>query len=299
MNDGYDNPDALVETDWLAEHLDDPTVVVLDATYFLPHMARNAREEYRAAHIPGARFFDIDAVSDKTTDLPHMLPSAEDFAAAVGALGIGNTTQAVVYDSFGLMSAARVWWTFRVFGHDKVAVLNGGMPKWKAEGRPLSDSEPQVRPANFSASLRPELVTAIGQIRQRVETEAPNIIDARAADRFSGTAAELWPGRRRGHIPGSRNLPFTDLLDPDSKTLIPAAAIRHRFADAGVDFSAGTQPVWTCSCGSGITACALALGGYLIGQTDMAIYDGSWAQWGLPGDTPVEPASANESAPAQ
>ncbi len=289
MSAGYAHPEPLVETGWLAGNLDDPQLRVLDATYFLPAMKRDARAEYAGAHIPGAGFFDIDAISDRSSPLPHMLPSPQDFAAAAGALGVGNTHRVVVYDALGLMSAARVWWMFRVFGHDDVAVLDGGLPKWRSEGWPVTDAPARNARASFTARYRPELVSGIADVRDRVATGAPRLVDGRAAERFSGVAEEVWPGRRRGHIPGSHNLPYTDLIDPVRKTLLPADAIRDRFAAAGVDLDrAGDRP-WATSCGSGITACAVALGAFLIGRTDVAVYDGSWAEWGLPGDTPVAP----------
>ena len=290
MSAAYVHPEALAETGWLAEHLDDPQVRALDATYFLPAMKRNPRAEYQRAHIPGAGFFDIDAVSDRASSLPHMLPSPEAFAAAVGALGVGNGNRVVVYDGLGLMSAARAWWMFRVFGHDDVAVLNGGLPKWRGEGWPVTDARTRHAATSFTARYRPELVTGIGEIRDRVATGAPKLVDGRAAERFSGAAEEVWPGRRRGHIPGSHNLPYTDLIDPERKTLLPADAIRDRFAAAGVDLDRHGERRWSCSCGSGITACAVALGAFLIGYPDVAVYDGSWAEWGLPGDTPVATA---------
>lgn len=291
MTDGYDNPEALVETTWLAEHLDDPTIRVLDATYCLPAMKRDARSEYEHAHIPGAVFFDIDAIAAPSSDLPHMLPEPEAFAAAVGALGIGNDHRVVVYDSHGLMSAARAWWMFRVFGHDAVAVLNGGLVKWLAESRPVESGIVKPQAAPFSARFRPALVSGKADIVERIGRAVPHIIDARAAERFRGEADEVWPGRRRGHIPGSHNLPFTDLVDPATKTVLPADAIRERFAGAGIDLSDASDQRWTCSCGSGITACVVALGAYLVGRTDAAVYDGSWAEWGLPGDTPVSTAA--------
>jgi thiosulfate/3-mercaptopyruvate sulfurtransferase len=286
---GYAHPEALVETDWLAAHLDDPDIRVVDGSYFLPAMKRDARQEYESAHIPGAVFFDIDAISDRSSSLPHMLPDADTFAAAVGALGIGNGHRVIVYDALGLMSAARVWWSFRVFGHDAVAVLNGGLPKWKAEGRPLTSVPTSLPAAAFTAQFRPELVAGIAEIRDRVASGSPAILDARAPERFAGTAEEVWPGRRRGHIPGSRNLPYTELLDPERKTLLPGDAIRAKFEAAGVCLSKQDGRPWVCSCGSGITAAALAFAAYLVGRTDAAVYDGSWAEWGLPGDTPVAP----------
>ncbi|MEZ5666740.1 MAG: rhodanese-like domain-containing protein [Alphaproteobacteria bacterium] len=285
MSAGYDRPEALVETGWLADHLGDADLCVLDASYHLPAAKRDARAEYGARHIPGARFFDIDATSDRGSPLPHMLPSPEDFAAAVGALGVGNGSMVVVYDVYGLMSAARAWWMFRVFGHDRVAVLNGGLPKWLAENRRVSDELPVVETRVFSVQYRSELVRDMNAVKAQRTADAGAVVDARAPERFAGAAEEVWPGRRRGHIPGSRNVPYTDLIDPVAKTLVPAEAIRRRFAAAGVDLDA--PPVF--SCGSGITACALALGAFLVGQDRGAVYDGSWAEWGLPGPNPVEP----------
>ena len=291
MTDGYENPEALVETTWLAKHLEDPTIRVLDATYCLPAMQRDARSEYEHAHIPGAVFFDIDAIAAPSSDLPHMLPEPEAFAAAVGALGIGNDHRVIVYDSHGLMSAARVWWMFRVFGHDPVAVLNGGLVKWLTESRPVESGTVRPQAAQFSAQFRPALVSGKTEIHDRIGNAEPHVIDARAAERFRGEADEVWPGRRRGHIPGSHNLPFTDLVDTATKTVLPADAIRAKFADANIDLSEAAAQPWTCSCGSGITACVVALGAYLVGHTDTAVYDGSWAEWGLPGDTPVSTAA--------
>jgi len=246
---------------------------------------RNARAEYEQKHIPGAVFFDIDAIADKANPLPHMLPDAATFAAAVGELGIGNDSRVVVYDAHGMMSAARAWWSFRVFGHEDVAVLDGGLPKWLAEGRPVEAGT--VRPArrSFAARLDASQVRDKQAIRANIRERREQVVDARAAGRFSGREPEVWPGRRPGHIPGSLNLPFTDLLDPQSKTFLPAEAIAERFRAAGTDLA---RPVVT-SCGSGVTAAVLAFALHLIGHRPVALYDGSWAEWGLPGDTPVEP----------
>lgn len=279
----YVNPDALCETDWLAEKLGDPKIALLDASWHLPTIDRNAREEYEASHIPGAVFFDIDAVSDKGSDLPHMLPSPAAFARDVSAMGIGNGHHVIVYDSYGLFSAARVWWMFRAFGHDNVSLLNGGLLKWQAEGRPCESGQIQRPQAEFNASFRPELVNSIEDVQAVVAAGNRAILDARSAPRFFGEAPEPRAGLRGGHIPGSFNLPFDQLLDGTSKTLLPADRLKPLFSDV-LDKGNGI----TCSCGTGVTACALALALHLIGETDVAVYDGSWTEWGGRTDTPVE-----------
>ncbi len=280
----YAHPEALVETAWLADHLRDPHVRVVDATYHLPHLKRDARAEYRQGHIPGAAFFDIDGISDHANPLPHMYPRAEEFGAAVGALGIGNDDLVVCYDSYGLMSAARAWWMFRSFGHDRVAVLNGGLPKWKREGRPLETGDTAPARKTFTARLRPELVRSKDDVLANLKTKAAQVLDARSPGRFRGSEPEPRQGLRGGHIPASKNLPYNTLIDKDALTVLPVEGLRERFAAAGID---PQKPVIT-SCGSGVTACALALGLHLIGAPQVAIYDGSWSEWGLPGDTPVE-----------
>jgi thiosulfate/3-mercaptopyruvate sulfurtransferase len=281
---GYAHPESLVDTAWLAKHLSDPDLRLVDATYFLPSQGRNARTEYEAQHIPGAVFFDIDEIADTANPLPHMLPSAEKFTSRMRKLGIGDGNRVVVYDAHGLMSAARAWWMLRLFGHKDVAVLDGGLPKWLAEGRPVEDGPSQPRERHFTARLDHSQVRDKDQIRANLRTRREQVLDARTAGRFNGSEPEVWPGRRSGHIPGSLNLPFAELLDPVSKTLLPAERLRERFRSAGVDLK---KPVVT-SCGSGITASVLAFGLHLIGHRDVAVYDGSWAEWGLPGDTPVE-----------
>jgi thiosulfate/3-mercaptopyruvate sulfurtransferase len=281
----YANPQSLVSTAALAEILGQPKLVVVDATYFLPMQGRNARAEYEQRHIPGAVFFDIDAIADKANPLPHMLPDAATFATAVGELGIGNDSHIVVYDAHGMMSAARAWWSFRVFGHADVAVLDGGLPKWLAEGRPVESGTARPARRSFNARFDPSQVRDKAAIRANIRDRREQVVDARAAGRFSGREPEVWPGRRPGHIPGSLNLPYTDLLDPQSKTFLPAEAIAERFRAAGTDLA---RPVVT-SCGSGVTAAVLAFALHLIGHRPVALYDGSWAEWGLPGDTPVEP----------
>jgi thiosulfate/3-mercaptopyruvate sulfurtransferase len=281
-----DKVPALVSTAWLAENIGRPDVAVIDATYHLPTVPRDARAEYAAAHIPGAAFFDIDAVSDHATSLPHMLPSPDAFAAAVAALGIGDRDHVVAYDAYGLFSAARAWWMFRVFGHDGVSVLDGGLPKWRREGRPVSAALPSRPPGTFAPRFRPELVRSKDQMLANLRSKAEQVIDARSVGRFRGADPEPRPGLRGGHIPGSRNLPHTRLVDPDELTVAPPEDLRDMFARAGID---PQRPV-VASCGSGVTACVLALGLHVIGAERVAVYDGSWSEWGQPGATPVETA---------
>jgi thiosulfate/3-mercaptopyruvate sulfurtransferase len=275
--------DPLVTTDWLAKHLTDPDVRVVDGTWHMPQAGRDARAEFEAAHIPGAVFFDIDAIADRTTTLPHMLPSAEAFGAAVGALGIGNGQRVVVYDVRSVVSAARVWWTFRAFGHDAVAVLDGGLRKWRAERRPVQSGS--VAPARraFTARLRPELIRDVEAMRANVVSRAAQVLDARSAGRFAGIEPEPRAGLRGGHIPGSLNLPYETLYRADG-TLKEPDELRGAITAAGVDLG---RPVVT-SCGSGVTASVLALALYLVGRPDAAVYDGSWSEWGSRSDTPVE-----------
>lgn len=285
MSNGYAHPESLVSTEWLAERLTAPDLRVVDGTYYLPVQGRDAHAEYNSCHIPGAVFFDLDAIADTTSPLPHMLPSPEKFSSRVRKLGLGDGNRIVVYDQHGLMSAARVWWTFRVFGHRDVAVLDGGLPKWLREGRPIEDLPPMPRERHLTARFNNLMVRDKEQVRANIQTRREQLIDARSAARFKGEEAEPWPGRRSGHVPGSLNLPYTDLLDPKTKTLLPADAIKAKFLAAGLDL---TRPA-VCSCGSGVTAAVLAFALHLIGHEDVALYDGSWAEWGLPGDTPVEP----------
>jgi thiosulfate/3-mercaptopyruvate sulfurtransferase len=279
----YVHPEALVETQWLHDHLDAPDVRVVDGTYYLPMQHRDAREEYEARHIPGAVFFDVEEISDTSADLPHMLPSPEKFSARMRKLGLGDGNRIIVYDAHGMMSAARVWWTFRVFGHDDVAVLNGGLPKWLAERRPVEDLAPMPAERHLTARFNTLLVRDKEQIRRNIGSGRELVVDARSRGRFEGTEQEIWPGRRGGHIPGSLNVPYTHLLDSKDRTFVSGSEIRRKFEAAGVDWS---KPVVT-TCGSGITAAVLALGLHLAGHDDVAVYDGSWAEWGLPGDTEV------------
>ena len=243
----------LKSTDWLAEHLRDRDVAAVDASYFLPTQKRDAHAEYSSGHIPGAVFFDIEAVSDHSTDLPHMLPGSTQFGEAVGALGIGDGDTVVVYDSQGLYSAARVWWTFRLFGAENVFVLDGGLPKWKAEGRPVETGETKRQPKQFHAEMDIEPVAMLADVRMALTDRSPQIVDARSAERFAGTAPEPRPGLRSGHMPGSFNVPFQNVLE--SGRLASRERIEAAFTSAGVDLD---KPIIT-SCGSGVTAAILTL----------------------------------------
>jgi thiosulfate/3-mercaptopyruvate sulfurtransferase len=277
-----DDPRTLVSTEWLAAHLKDPDLRVLDATTFLPGTGRDARAEYEAAHIPGARFFDIDEISDARSALPHMVPPVEKFMSKLRAMGVGDGHQVVVYDTHGLFSAARVWWLFRLMGQENVAVLDGGFPKWQAEGRAIEDLPPMVRDRHMTVRRQNHLVKDVTQVSAAAKLGDHEIIDARAAGRFRGEEPEPRPGLRSGHIPGSKNVPYTDLLNAD-KTMKDVGALRAVFEAAGVDLS---KPAIT-SCGSGITAAVLNLALERIGRTDHALYDGSWAEWGAFPTLPV------------
>ena len=277
---------SLVSTDWLEDHLGQPDLRVVDATYYLPMQKKDARAEYNERHIPGAVFFDVDEISDTASDLPHMLPAADKFAARVRKLGIGDGSRIVIYDGNGGLAAPRVWWTFHVFGAGDVAVLDGGLMKWMAEDRPVDDIIPKPQERHFTPRFDNTIVRSKEQMLANLKTKREQVLDARGAGRFNATEPELWPGRRAGHIPGSLNLPYIQLLRPDG-TFLPLDQLRAKFTAAGID---PKKPV-VASCGSGITAAVLALGLDLVGQRDVAVYDGSWAEWGLPGDTPVEPAT--------
>ncbi len=280
----YVNEDALVDTAWVAAHLDDPEVRIVDGSWHLPPTGRNGHDEYLEGHIPGAVFFDIDAISDPASTLPHMLPSAVAFAAAVGMMGISNDHRVVVYDSEGLFSAPRVWWMFRAFGHDKVAVMTGGFRAWQNEGRPVTAEVPSPPAATFEAQLNQDMVRSLAQMRANLESGAELVLDARAPGRFAGTEPEIRPGVRSGHIPGSGNLPYAEIVDAETGAFVPGDDLRTAFDAQG---ATGTQTV-TTTCGSGITACILGLGLHLIGRDNWAVYDGSWTEWGGSDDTPVE-----------
>jgi thiosulfate/3-mercaptopyruvate sulfurtransferase len=276
--------DPIVSTEWLAAEIGQPDLVVFDATKYLPNENRNARAEFLAAHIPGARFFDIDEVADQDTDLPHMVPSVGRFEKLMGRFGITKSTRVVFYDQKGIASSARGWWLMGLFGHDAVAVLNGGFPKWMSDGRMTDSGEPIVpTETTYTASLRARRLRGIGDMLTNLETKAEIVIDARSAGRFSGTQPEPRKGLRSGHIPGAVNLPYTELLGPDG-TFLPANALRERFTQAGVD---GSKPVVT-SCGTGVTACILTLGMLRAGLPLTAVYDGSWTEWATRSDTPIE-----------
>ncbi len=266
----------VVETDWLAERLDAPDLVVLDGSWHLPTAQRDPRAEYAEEHIPGALFFDIDELSDERSTLPHMLPSSVKFASRMKQMGIGDGMRIVVYDSVGMFSAARVWWMFRVMGHEDVAVLNGGLPKWKAEGRPVTLEPPVPRsPRHFTPRFNAGLVRDLEDMKRIVESGEIQVADARGPGRFTGTEPEPRPGIRGGHMPGARNLPYSRLLNPDG-TLKSVPDLRQAFADAGID---PAKPVVT-TCGSGVTAAILSLGLAMIGQPESGLYDGSWSEWG-------------------
>ncbi|GHD99128.1 sulfurtransferase [Allgaiera indica] len=278
-----DDPKTLVSTDWLAAHLNDPDLRVLDGSWYLPQMGRDAKAEYDAGHIPGARHFDIDEIADLRSDLPHMAPPPEKFISRMRAMGVGDGHQVVVYDGMGVFSAPRVWWLFRLMGKTDVAVLDGGLPKWRAEGREIEDLPPVVRDRHMTVQRQAHLVKDVTQVAAASKLGDHEIIDARAAERFRGEAPEPREGLRAGRIPGSRNLPYAELLHDDG-TLRDTEVLRAAFEAAGVDL---TKPVIT-TCGSGVSAAILSLALERIGHRNHALYDGSWAEWGMYNDLRVE-----------
>ena len=272
--------DPLVSTDWLAAHLGE--VQVVDATWFMPGEGREGQADYLAAHIPGSIFFDIDAIADKTVDLPHMLPTAETFAEAAGALGLSRDATIVAYDSFGIRSAARVWWTLRVMGFARVFVLDGGFKRWLAEGRATEAGQAALPPTTLTPSLNAKLVRDIGAVRNLLDSKAAQLVDARGAARFRGEVPEPRAGLRSGHMPGARNTPFDSLLNADG-TMKSAGELKALFAAANVNLG---EPIVT-TCGSGVTASVVALALARLGREDVAVYDGSWTEWGGRSDTPI------------
>ncbi|HEX2449807.1 MAG TPA: 3-mercaptopyruvate sulfurtransferase [Gemmatimonadales bacterium] len=278
-----DNP-ALVSTSWLAARLGRADLRVVDASWYLPTSGRDAVAEFAAGHVPGAVFYDLDATSDDTTSLPHMLPPAQRFAERMSELGLSDGDSIVVYDGSGVnLSAPRAWWTLRVFGHERVALLDGGLVKWKAEGRPLERDTPAPRRGRFTARLDPQRVRRLPDLVANLAARGEQVVDTRSASRFDGSEPEFRPGVRSGHMPDSRNLPFTELVAPDG-TYLPSEALRRRLAAAGVDLD---RPV-VATCGSGTSACSLVFALHLLGHDQVAVYDGAWAEWGGRSDTPVE-----------
>lgn len=274
----------MVSTDWLASRLGTLGLKVVDASWYLPGSGRDPGAEYVAGHIPGAAYFDLDAISDRTTPLPHMLPAAAEFAVRMSALGLSDTDQIVVYDDSGVnLSAPRAWWTFRAFGHEQVSVLDGGLGKWRRELRPLETGAVVLPRGTFTARLNRAAVRDLAAVRDNLRTGAEQLVDMRSSGRFAGVEPEPRPGLRSGHVPGSLNLPFTDLVRADG-TMLPPDQLRLTLSRAGIDLS---RPV-IATCGSGTSACALLLSLHSIGHSRTALYDGAWAEWGGRADVPIE-----------
>ncbi len=277
-----DNPQTLVSTAWLAQHLNDPDLRIFDASWYLPGAGRDAKAEYNAGHIPGARFFDIDEISDQRSEMPHMAPPPEKFISRMRAMGVGDGHQVVVYDGMGIFSAARVWWLFRLMGKTDIAVLDGGFPKWQAEGHPVEDVPPVMRDRHITVARQNQLVKDVTQVAAASKLGDYEIIDARSSARFKGEAPEPREGLRSGHIPGSKNVPFDTLLNPDGTMKTPDE-MRAIFQSAGVDIA---KPAIT-TCGSGVTAAVLFLALDILGNDQVSLYDGSWSEWGMYNDLKV------------
>ena len=282
-----DDPKTLVSTDWLGAHLKDPDLRILDGSWYLPGTDRDAKAEYDAAHIPGARFFDIDDISDSRSALPHMAPTTEKFMSRLRAMGVGDGHQVVVYDGAGLFSAARIWWLFKLMGQQNIAVLDGGFPKWQAENRPVEDLPPLIRDRHMTVRRQNHLVKDVTQVAAASKLGDYTILDARSAARFRGEAPEPREGLRSGHIPGSKSLPYTELLNEDG-TMKSADALRDILRATGVDLS---KPVIT-TCGSGVSAAIINLALERVGKTDHSLYDGSWAEWGASPTVPIATGDA-------
>lgn len=274
--------DPLVSTDWLAERLTAPDIRVVDCSWFMPADGRNPKAEYEAAHIPGAVFFDIDEISDSESELPHMLPSPTKFSARVRKLGLGDGVRIVAYDNNNFYASARVWWMFRTMGHEDIAVLDGGLKKWLAEGRPVDDLPVRASERHFTPRVNSFLLRDLDQMRANLTAKREQVVDTRGRPRFTGSVPEPRPGLRSGHIPGAINVPASDIVAPDG-TLKDAAALTALFASAGVDLE---KPI-TTSCGSGVSAAVATLALARLGRADVALYDGSWSEWGAQPDTPV------------
>ncbi|MDR3511325.1 MAG: 3-mercaptopyruvate sulfurtransferase [Caulobacteraceae bacterium] len=279
--------DPFVSTEWLAAHLEAPDLVLIDATWFMPGTPRDASAEYAERHIPGAVHFDIDEIADHSTDLPHMLPEPADFAIHARRLGVEPTSRVVVYDAQGLFSAPRVWWMFRAMGHENVAVLEGGLARWIAEARPVEAGWIQKPHGEFKAHPDPDLVRRLDQVREALDGGGAQVLDARAADRFSGRAPEPRPGLRSGHMPGALNLPWQTIVTAEG-VLAPKAELERLFKAAGVDLD---KPIVT-TCGSGVSAAILAIGLARLGHWRTPVYDGSWSEWGARSDTQVATGEA-------
>ena len=279
---------ALVSTEWLAAHLSDPDLRILDCTWHHASTKLDGRTQYRGRHLPGSVHFDIDHVADKSNPLPHMLPSAADFAKKVGLLGVGNDDRVVVYDRLcGGSAAARAWWMFRVFGHDKIALLDGGFGKWIKEKLPTEMSAVRPQLQSFTPKFTPKLVRTLSDMKANLVTGGEQVVDARGPGKFDGSQEDVFPFKKLGHIPNAINVPWGDLVDPESGAFIAPEALAARFALAGIDLQ---RPIVT-TCASGITSCVVALGLYLLGHQTAAVYDGSWAEWGLAEDTPAAAAA--------